>query len=201
MGFAQPDSATMLMAQSCGTFDRESRRVFPPHGGKHAQWRARHRSRWRPRLAERRSAPSVPPEARPGRGPEIRRRPPRTSRHRPGAGRRFRAEGAAQPRRTAPQVHRYRDRLHNFARSGRRRRDGRRGAILQGPDPRRADRGARAPARSPRRGRRDGGGDGARDQEPAGRHRSAGGAAPPQGARQRRCAGARQGHHQRSQDG
>ena len=78
---------------------------------------------------------------------------------------------------------------------------GRRGAVLQGPHARRADRGARAPARSAGRGRRDGRGDGARDQEPARRHRGAGRAAAPQGAGQPRGAGARQGHHQRSQDG
>ena len=113
----------------------------------------------------------------------------------------FELQGAAQPRRAAPQVHRHRDRLHAVAGPRRRGRDGRRGAVLQGPHARRADRRARAAARSPRRGRRNGRGDGARDQEPARRHRGAGRTAAPQGARQRRRAGARQGHHQRSQDG
>ncbi len=201
MGFAQPGSATMLMAkpvgQTTGNLDvffrhmvgnmRNGVLAIDRDGGTGA--------------AERRSAPALPPGARRGRRPRLCRRAPRASRHRPRARRRLRAEGAAQPRRTAPQVHRHRDRLHAVAGPRRRRRDGRRGAVLQGPDARRADRGARAPARSARRGRRDGGGDGARDQEPARRHRSAGGTAPPQGARQRRRAGARQGHHQRSQDG
>ena len=59
----------------------------------------------------------------------------------------------------------------------------RRDAVLQGPDARRAARGARAPARSAGRARRDGGRDRARSEEPARRHRGDGRAAEAAAAR------------------
>ena len=113
---------------------------------------------------------------------------PRATRHRPplhrgpqGRPRRLahrrrglRAVAPAQPRRAAAEEHRQGDRLHAVAGQGRARTRRRRDALLQGPDPRRAARGARAPARSAGRARRDGGGHRARSQEPARRHRGDG---------------------------
>ena len=131
----------------------------------------------------------------------VRRRAPSTSRHRPRPRRRVRVEVAPQPRGAAAEVHRHGDRLHAVAGTRRTGRAGGRGAVFQGPHPRRTDGRARAPARSARRRRRDGRGDGARNQEPAGRHRGARRPAAPQGARQPRRPVAGRRHHQRSEDG
>ena len=77
----------------------------------------------------------------------------------------------------------------------------RRDAVLQGPDARRAARGARAPARSPGGARRDGRRDRARSEEPAGRHRSDGRHPQAAAARIARRAGDPRRHHQGSEDG
>ncbi len=120
---------------------------------------------------------------------------------RPGAGRRLRAGLPAQPRRAAARAVGEGARLHAVAHPQQRRHDHRRGDVLQGPDPRRAARGARAAARPPGGAGRDGRRGGPRDQEPARRHRGDGRAAAPPAARQRPGHGAGRRHHQRSQDG
>ena len=155
--------------------------------------------RHRPR--QRRSPPAVPLPPTTDHRHAVRGRPARAPRHRPRARRRLRDESLPNRAELRLKIHRHGHRLHTVAGARRKRRAGRRGAVLQGPDARRTDGRARAAARSAGRGRRDGGGDGARDQEPARRHRSAGRAAAPQGAGERRRAVARRRHHQRSQDG
>ena len=81
------------------------------------------------------------------------------------------------------------------------RRGHRRDAVLQGPDPRRAARGARAPARPAGGARRDGGRDRPRSQESARRHRGHGRAAEAAAAGLAGRADDARRHHQGSEDG
>ena len=130
--------------------------------------------------------PDSRPDARPtdiGRPfTEVLRGPPRRRPHDRG---RVRAVAPAQPRRAAAEgtgkvigytLSQVRDDAGEIDR---------RDAVLQGPDPGRAARGARAAARSAGGARRDGRGDRARSEEPAGRHRSDGRAAEAPAARLR----------------
>ena len=183
-----------------GAFRR--RRLLPAPGRAHAQRRAGHQPGRRAGAHQRRGVPDLRLAGRRGlSGPAVRRGVPRASRRRPGAGRRLRAGLPAQPRRAAPDAVRQGARLHAVAHPQQRGRDHRRGDVLQGPDPRRAARGARTAARSPGGAGRDGRRRRPRDQEPARRHRGDGRAAAPPAARQRPGHGAGRRHHQRSQDG
>ena len=93
------------------------------------------------------------------------------------------------------------DWLHAVAGPEQPRRDHRRCAVLQGSDPGRTARGARAAARSAGGARGNGGGDRPRSQEPSGRHRGDGRDPEAAAGGVARCAVDPGGHHQGSQDG
>ena len=113
----------------------------------------------------------------------------------------LRQQRPPQPRRNAPAQDRPRDGLHALPHPRRRRPDGRRDDVLQGPDARRTDGRARAPARPSRGARRNGRGHRARSQESAREHRGHGRRAQAPDDRPRGSARDPERHHQRSQDG
>ncbi len=113
----------------------------------------------------------------------------------------FEMTHASQPCGAPAQALGHGDRVHAVARARRAAPALRGGALLQGPDARRAGRGARAPSRSAGRPRRDGRDDRPRGEEPPRQHRGHGRPAPPTDPGPRGSPGPPDRHHQRGEDG